>query len=567
MRSADARANMGYLILFCVTHKCYIPSALYPRHMPPELQTTVEEAREWYIRSKKGEPVNAIARSVGRGWRAVKTAIEIYDELLKKGQPMAEKKEGEGESEQEDDEDVEADESGGDEVPAPHSETEPRTPAETPAEGQPAAPVTSRPRQRPTFRPSTAPAIPRHRAEEPEPEEEIDEGQGAPTFRSRDNVLKRRLEKLKRMLPPVPGMTPGNVKWVMSVIDADDSVLNDSMSMFTLLSRFEKVDLRDVRRVIDIIFSEPRQQQDPSMYAPMPDGNYVDNTYDNTFRGGYTRAPQYGGRQMDDDMGYQQAPPQRMPPQGSISRADFDRIIELERRAAYLEAQTRQMRQENRQQPPPPAPPREDTMVEIKRPVVNPQTGEVIDYQIERVPRDVYMMQMEKDRNEKMFEMMKSREKGQPEQPSAEITALREQVKMLSDVVQKKERDGEFKAIIDAVGTKLSETNRNYSEMTKALEDRLKGIESRASEPSGGGGMSDEASVIIQEIKSGSELTRTAILEANKTLNNAIEVYNKASKPNKGAKDAERRKYSDRLEEDEVRVLNEELEDTDVEES
>jgi len=362
-------------------------------------------------------------------------------------------------------------------------------------------------------------------------------------------------------------MTPGNLKYVFSILDADDSLLQDSRLLFDLIVRFEKVDARDVRRVIDIVYNEPRQPQDPSMYAPGPGGDFVDNNYDNMYRGSYTRQSPYGGRQMEDEMGFPQAPPPRMQASGSISRADFDRIIELERRAAFLEAQNRAMKMENRQQPQQPPPPRDNDMVTIERPVINPQTGEVIDRQIEKVPRDVYMMQMEKDRNEKMFEMMKARESAPGQQPSAEVQALKEQIKVLTDMVQKKDRDEEFKKVLDVVGNKLSDTNKNFSDMTRGLEERLKGIEAISAEPRSPGGISDEAQVIIQEIKSGSDLTRTAILEANKTLNNAIDVYNKASKPNKGAKDAERRKYTDRLEEDEVRVLNEELEDSDVEES
>jgi hypothetical protein len=545
--------------------------------MPSKPVTTVEQAADWYNRNKLKNPpesIAAIARLSGRSQRAVKRAITVYEDLLKKnmqkeGVAMAQEELNKDTGEEDDDEDEEDADSvdGGDgagEAAAPAiTVSPPDVPPEPQASPQrrPKATVHEpRPRQR------APPRAPRPPPEEEPEEEPVDDGESI--WRSQDSLLKRREAKLITMLKAYPKVDKKQIDFVRDLCAQDPTILDQPRMLFDMLADMEKLEPRMLRRIVDIVFAEQEPGFPDDMYAPpYSQTGYGGRTPNPYGRETFERSPYGSPPSQGDRYSYDRPPASPRAPGGMISWAEHERMIDLERRAALIEAENRRLRQENRTPPapqPPPAPPREQP-VEIKRPVLSPDGQQVLDYQYEKIPVDIYRQQLSEERYEKMIAMMTAR--NQPERPeqSPEVAALKDQVAALQKLIETKEKDKQLESLKTDIGAQMQSATKNMMELQKRTEAKLAEIEKGQGAGAPTSGIGDDAQIIVTEIKEGSALTRAALDRASGLMEKYMDMQVRAGTPNRPKKRPDRERYKEELDDEEVRILNEELPDGDVE--
>lgn len=470
-----------------------------------------------------------------------------------------------GDAEDEEQEDEEDGGDGGDNASTPAA---PQLPPEQP-QSQPsvAAPRPKTTMQQPRGRGRPPVKEPKPTYDETPPADE--EGDGESIWRSRDSLTQRRMAKLMTMLESYPKVTKDQRKFLREMCDQDPTILDNPRQLFDMMSDWDKTEPRMLRRIVDIVFSE----QDPGFpddaYAP-PYGQqgYGGRSPNPYTRDTFERLPYGQSPSQGDRYSYDRPPPSSRGGQGMISVAEHERMLDYERRAMLLETENRRLRGENRmppaaQQPPPQ--PKED-YVEIKRPILTPDGQQVVEWQHERIPKDVYKDQLAEERLQKMVALVTAR--NQPERPeqNAEVTALKDQVAALTKLIEAKEKDKQLEGLKSDIGGQLQSATRNMVELQKRTDARLAEIEKMKGAGGQPGEMGDDARIIVAEIHEGSLLTTKALDRASDLAEKYMDMQVKTSTPNRPKKLADRSRYKEELDEEEVRILNEELPDGDVDE-
>lgn len=482
----------------------------------------------------------------------------------------------EAKEEEPDEEDIDTKDEGGEETtPAAPVTPTPRPPPQVPS--VPASTVPRRVQQRPLFqrRPVTRP-IKKPSYDEVEPaeegEEEETDGGEAPLFHDEENIYTKRRNKLKTVIGTIPKMDKNKILYVLEMSKDDNAYLSEPRLLFDLLAELEGVNPRHVRRAVDIIFaSADTDRRDPSLYAPSygSGGSRTTPGYNNPYDGSG------GSTGFEPDRNYLQRRPGPFPsaPPGMVSQEEMAYRLQNEREMAELRADNKRLREsaERRPAPAPASHSRDNDIVRVKKPIM--QEGVIVDYIEEEIPRDIYIMRTEQERNERLLAMRDEMDKKRdldrqqlasnpPPTQNAELVAMKQEMEKLRNDLSKKDKENESSRLEAVVGSKISDATKAMAEMNRTMERRLEQVESNKGT---GGMMSDEAQVIVAEIRHGTDLTKVGIQELSKTANNWIDVSGKARTPNK-RRSQDRREYKDELEDDEVRVLHEDLEDGDVEE-
>ncbi len=380
--------------------------------------------------------------------------------------------------------------------------------------------------------------------------------------------MRRRLGKLETMLASYPKVDAKQRAFIKDLCLQDPSTLEQPRLLFNLLVELDKIEPRMIQRIVDIVFSEQEPEFSEDMYAP-PYGpaGYGGRPPNPYTRDQYGRQPYGAPPAQGDRYAYERPAPSPRGAAGMISMAEHERMIDIERRAAFLEADNRRMRTESRQIPPQVVqpPPSREAPVKIKRPVLGPDGSTVIDYQTEEIPVDVYKQQLVEERYEKMFAMANARNQAPPPEHNAEAAALREEVAQLRSMMAAKEKDKQLEGLKNDIGAQLQTATKGMVELQKRTDARLEEIEKNK----GGGGqpgeMGDDARIIVAEIHEGSALTRAALEKTSGLLEKYMDLQVKVNTPNKQRKPQDRTRYKEELDSDEVRILHEELPDGEVE--
>ncbi len=518
---------------------------------------TPEEIVRWCREYIDGKTITDISRETGRARKTVSAHIfrnlewvRKMDEELKQDREPSEEEPDEGT------EQGEPDEGGGEEpVPPP---SEPPLPPETR--------VVMPPRRRGPPRRFVRAPRPRPHPTYEEADEFTDEEEEAPVFKGPEATLQKRRERLSNMLKLSPKITRGNANYVLTLCQQDSSLLADPRNLYELLIELDGVNPKLARRITDVVFAVDNGET--GGYDPYQPRGYI-GTDATSYYPAYSptgqpySAPPYGPAQHKTPYDPIARDP-RMPP-NYMTQDQVRDLVERERRLTILEQENQRLRNEMRLS-------RERNidrtdLVKIRRPIRD-HTGTIIDYEEEEVPRDIYLAKMEQERTDRMLKLVESRQQAIRPEPNEEIKGLRVMVEKLQEELRKKEKDEALARVREDLAVKLNEANRNFAELMRITQSKLERLEAMQNQPSGT--LSDDAQVLIAEIKHSSDLTRTALLEVSKTLNNAIEAYNKAARPARQREGTDRRHYKEDLDAEEIRVIEQEFEeeptDSDVEE-